>query len=173
VDYGLISQKGKGLTAKSVGIFQHGIFFNGKIRWTVSTIRGPWVAPVHGGPRMGPRWWLTGAQPSSRSRPWRLTVSGAAERGLHGESISGLTGASTAAWRPGDDSEEAAVVALGWGGARAWRAEKESGETCCEDRAGHRPFIGGRRETGANASWPASMPQLEGAGYRSQAGEGV
>jgi hypothetical protein len=62
------------------------------------------------------------------------------------------------------------MVVLGGGGARAWREEKESGERWGEDRAGHRPFIGGRREVGTEASWPASMPRLEGTGYRSQEG---
>jgi hypothetical protein len=64
-------------------------------------------------------------------------------------------------------------VALGGGRARARREEKESGERCGEDRAGHRPFIGGRSEVGTKASWPASTPQLEGTGYRSQEEEGV
>jgi hypothetical protein len=59
VDYSLISQKGEGLTAKLVGIFQHGIFFQWEIQWTRSTIRGPWAVPVHGGSWIGPRWWLT------------------------------------------------------------------------------------------------------------------
>jgi hypothetical protein len=58
-------------------------------------------------------------------------------------------------------------------GTWAWREEKESGERCDEDWVGHRPFIGGRREVGAESSWPASMHWLEGAGYRSQEGEGV
>jgi hypothetical protein len=58
------------------------------------------------------------------------------ERGLHGESISGLTGAWAIVWRPSDDGEEAAVVALGGGRACEWREEKESGERCGEDRVG-------------------------------------
>jgi hypothetical protein len=127
VDYGLISQKGKGLTAKSVRIFQRGIFFNGKIQWTRSTIRGPWASPVHGGPWTWPRRWLTGAQPSSRSGPQRLTSGGATERGVHEESIWGLTEAQAAVWRPGDGSEDMAEDVLGAGGTWAWREEKESG----------------------------------------------
>jgi hypothetical protein len=99
---------------------------------------------VHSGPWTGPRRWLTGARPRSRSRPRRLTGGGATEIGLHGESISGLTGARMAAWRPGDDGEEAVVVALGGGRARAWREEKEIGERCGKDRVGHCPFIGRR-----------------------------
>jgi hypothetical protein len=95
------------------------------------------------------------------------------ERGLHEESISGLTGPRAAAWRPGDNGEEVAVVVLGVGRARAQREEKDSGERCGEDRVRHRPFILGRREAGAETSWPASLPRLEGTGYRSQEGEGV
>jgi hypothetical protein len=45
------------------------------------------------------------------------------------------------------------------------REEKESRERCGKDWAGHRPFIGGRREAGSEASWLASMPRLEGIGY--------
>jgi hypothetical protein len=62
--------------------------------------------------------------------PWWPAGGGAMERGVHGESISGLTGAQAAVWRPGDSGEETAEEALGVGSARAWREEKESGEMC-------------------------------------------
>jgi hypothetical protein len=91
MDCGLISQKGEGLTTKSTGFFQRGFFFQWKIRWTRSTIRGPWATLMHGGPWIGPQWWLTGARPSTRSGPWRLTGGGATERGLHGKLDGSLT----------------------------------------------------------------------------------
>jgi hypothetical protein len=54
--------------------------------------------------------------------------------------------------RPDDDNQEAAVEELSGGDARAQRGEK-SRERCSEDRGGgHGPFIGGRREVGAEAS---------------------
>jgi hypothetical protein len=117
------------------------------------------VALAHGGPRIGPRWWLIGARPSSRSRPLRLTGGGATERGLHGESISGLTGAWVAAWRPSNDGGEVAVVTLGGGGAQARREERESGERCGEDRVGHHPFIGGA-EGGGHRGFMAGVNAL-------------
>jgi hypothetical protein len=144
VDCGLISKKGDGLTTKSTGIFQRGFFFQWEIRWTQSTIRGPWAVPVHGGPRTGPRRWLARGQPSSRSGPRWLTGGGATESGVHGESILGLTGARAAVWRSGNGDEETVEEVLSAGGAWAWREEKESGERCSEDRAGHHPFIEGR-----------------------------
>jgi hypothetical protein len=79
---------------------------------------------------------LTEAWPSGRSGARRHTDDGATERGEHEESISGLTGVRAAVWRPGDGGEEAAVVALDGGGARAWREEKESGERCGGGRQG-------------------------------------
>jgi hypothetical protein len=95
--------------------------------------RGPWAAPVHGG--LGNGWLkgLAGAQPSGRSGGCQLTDGGTTEKGLHGESISGLTGARAATWRPGDDGEEVA-------GAWARREEKEDGERSGGGRRGS-PFI--------------------------------
>jgi hypothetical protein len=60
------------------------------------------------------------------------------------------------------------------GSAWARREEKESRERCGEDWVGHHPFIGGVGGGGGIwASWPASMPWLDGVGYQSQEGEGV
>jgi hypothetical protein len=73
-----------------------------------------------------------------------LTGGGATGRGVHGESISGLTGARAAVWRLGNSGEEMEEEALGVGRAWARREEKESGERYGEDRVGHRPFIRGR-----------------------------
>jgi hypothetical protein len=88
---------------------------------------------------------LAGAQPNSSSRAWRLTDDGIMEREKHGESVSGLTRARGAVWRPGDGGEEVVMEALSAGDAWAWREENESRERFSEDQAGHRPFIGGRR----------------------------
>jgi hypothetical protein len=55
---------------------------------------------------------LTRARPNGCSRARRLAGDGATERGQPGESISGLTGAWAAVWRPGDSGEEVAVEAL-------------------------------------------------------------
>jgi hypothetical protein len=47
---------------------------------------------------------------------------------VHGESISGLTGARAAVWRPGDDGEEMAEEALNADGTWAQRREGGWGE---------------------------------------------
>jgi hypothetical protein len=132
--------EGQGLTAKLVGIFRRGIIF----QWenTAHSIQHPWTAEG-----TGPQWTghgrakgLTGAHPSNRSEARWLIGGGATERGVYGESISGLTGAWVATWRPGDGGEEVAVEALGASGAWAWREEKKSGERCGGERRAS-PFI--------------------------------
>jgi hypothetical protein len=89
---------------------------------------------------------LARACPSGPSGVRRLATGGAMERGVHGESISGLTRARAAEWRPGDGGEELVVVAPGGGGARAWREEKESGERCGGVRWGFSIYIGAKAE---------------------------
>jgi hypothetical protein len=79
---------------------------------------------------------LDGARPSGRSGTRWLAGGGTAGRGVHGESISGLTGARAAVWRPGDGGKETTEEALGAGIAWEWRDEKESGERCGEDWPG-------------------------------------
>jgi hypothetical protein len=49
---------------------------------------------------------LAGAQPNGSSGARRLTDDGIMEREKHGESVSGLTRAQAAVWRPGDGGEE-------------------------------------------------------------------
>jgi hypothetical protein len=83
---------------------------------------------------------LDGARPHGRSRAWWLTGGGATGRGVHEESILGLTGAQAAVWRPGDGGEDMVEEVLGAGGTWAWREEKESGERCGGGRWGC-PFI--------------------------------
>jgi hypothetical protein len=61
-------------------------------------------------------------------------------RRVHVESISSLTRARAAVWRPGDDGEEAAVEVLDAGSTWAWREEKESRERCHGGRQSS-PFI--------------------------------
>jgi hypothetical protein len=123
-----------------VGIFPGvDLFFNGKLQCTQSMARGPWAAPVHGGLGHGRPKGLAEARPSDRSGARWLTGGGTTERGLHGESISGLTGVQAAAWRPGDDGEEAVVVALGAGCSWPWREEKDR-EMCSGGWRGS-PFI--------------------------------
>jgi hypothetical protein len=56
------------------------------------------------------------------SRPRRLAATTQGGRGAHRGSVSGLTRGGGAAWRPGDDNEEAALDA---GGARV--GEKRRG----------------------------------------------
>jgi hypothetical protein len=74
--------------------------------------------------------YIGGAWPSGHSVARRLAGDGTTGRGVHGESISGLTEARAAMWRTSDGGEEAAVAALGAGGAWTRREEKESGERC-------------------------------------------
>jgi hypothetical protein len=76
---------------------------------------------------------LTGARPNGGSGARWLADDGTIEREKHGESVSGLTRAWVAAWRPSDSGEEVAVEALGAGGAWAWREENESRERCGKD----------------------------------------
>jgi hypothetical protein len=65
---------------------------------------------------------------------------GATGRWVHGESISGLTGAWVVARWPGDSGEETVEEVLGAGGAWARREEMESGERCGGERRSS-PFI--------------------------------
>jgi hypothetical protein len=88
---------------------------------------------------------VNGARPNGLSGARLLTGGGATGRGVHGESISGLTRAWAAMWRLGEGGQETVEEVLGAGSAWARREEKESGERCGEDRVGHHPFIGGRR----------------------------
>jgi hypothetical protein len=74
--------------------------------------------------RGGRRQGLTRARPNGRSFAWWLTDDGAMENGARGESVSALTGVRATVWRPGNASEESAVVALGAGSAWAWEEEK-------------------------------------------------
>jgi hypothetical protein len=99
MDRGLISQKGRGLSANVAGIFGFRIYFSmEKMRWTRSTTHGSLVALVHGGPWPWSAEELTEAWPSGRFRARWLAGDGTTERGEHGESILGLTGARAAVW---------------------------------------------------------------------------
>jgi hypothetical protein len=101
VDCGLISQKGRGAICKMVQIFLVRIYFPmEKFQWTRSTTRGPLVALVHSEPWPWSAEELTGAWPSGRSGAGQLTGDSAMERREHGESVSGLTRARVAVWRP-------------------------------------------------------------------------
>jgi hypothetical protein len=95
---------------KDYSVFE--LFSNGKTAGTPSTARGPrrHRSTVDLGQRVGDD--LTRARPNGCSRARRLAGDGATERGQPGESISGLTGAWAAVWRPGDSGEEVAVEAL-------------------------------------------------------------
>jgi hypothetical protein len=101
VDCDLISQKGKGLTAKSVGIFQRRFFF----QWEnmVNSVHHLWTVGS-----AGPRWTVDRASAvahrSSAEQPLRATAAHrrwCKERGLHREPISGLTKTRAVAWRLG------------------------------------------------------------------------
>jgi hypothetical protein len=81
-----------------------------------------------------------GSRPSGRSGARWPAGGGAAGRGVHGESVSGLTGARAVVWRSGDGGEEMAEEALGASDAWAQREEKESGERCGGERWSS-PFI--------------------------------
>jgi hypothetical protein len=73
----------------------------------VDLVHHPWTAemPVHSGLAMADRRGLTGARPSGRSGARWLTGGGTTERGVHGESTSGLTRARAAVWWPVDNGE--------------------------------------------------------------------
>jgi hypothetical protein len=77
--------------------------------------RGPWAAPIHGGPWIGPRWWLTGVQSSSRSRPRRLAARVAMRRGRRDATGGPLTGAWTVVRRRRTDSGTLAPSGYGAG----------------------------------------------------------
>jgi hypothetical protein len=105
-------------------------FFNGK---SIDSVHGSWTSAWH-----GPRWTdnhgrpqsSTEAQPSGRFGARWLTRGGTIGRGVHWESISGLTRAWAVVWRPGDGSEETTKEALDAGSTWVRRGEKESGERC-------------------------------------------
>jgi hypothetical protein len=101
--------------------------------WTSAGVAGP---RFHRGLHSGRQQGLAGAQHNGRSGARWLTGNGAMEKGARGESVSGLTGARTAVWRPGDSCKEAGAVALGVGGASVWEEEKESGRRCGGGRRG-------------------------------------
>jgi hypothetical protein len=63
VDCGLIVEKGRGLNEKWLEylIFELFLIENGD--GPGPELGGPRVAAVHGGPRIGPRRWLTGSRP--------------------------------------------------------------------------------------------------------------
>jgi hypothetical protein len=133
--------EGQGVNYKISGdFFGVELFFNGKIRWTGSTIRGLLRALVHDGLAMASRRGLARARPSSRSGAWQPTGGGTTERGVHGESISGLTGAPVVVWRPANGGEEMVEEALGASGAWVQREEKQSGERCGGERRAS-PFV--------------------------------
>jgi hypothetical protein len=83
---------------------------------------------------------LDGARSSGRSGARWHVGGGATGRGVHGESISSLTGARAVVWQPGDGGEEMAEEALNAGGAWVWREENESGERCGGEQRSS-PFI--------------------------------
>jgi hypothetical protein len=95
-------------------------------------------------PRLAPE--LDGARPSGRSGARWPARGGATGRGVHVESISGLTGARAAVWRLGDDSEETTEEALGVGSTWAQR-EEESGERCGGGQRRFSLYIGAEKET--------------------------
>jgi hypothetical protein len=124
------------------------------------------VAPVHGGPWIGVSDDLAGAQPNGCSEAWRLTNDGAMEREEHGEPGSGLTGARATSLQLGNGGEEAAVEAIGGGGARARRGEEESRDGCGEDWVRASASYRSRREAEApGIQWLASMQGFEDARY--------
>jgi hypothetical protein len=101
--------------------------------WTSAGVAGPWF---HHGLHSG-RWQgLIKARPNDRSDARWLTGDGAMEKGARGESVLGLTEVRAAMWRLGDSGEEAAVVALGVGGAWAREEEEESERRCIRGRWG-------------------------------------
>jgi hypothetical protein len=79
------------------------------------------------------------------------------------ESISGLTGARAAVWRPGDGGEEMVEEVLGVGGAWARREEKESGERCSGGWRGS-PFIYGPRGRRRSVIKTEKRPVINGGG---------
>jgi hypothetical protein len=108
----------------------------------VDSVHGSWTSAgvaglrFHRGLQSGWRQGLTGARPNGHSGARWFTDDGAMEKGARGETVSGLTGARAAVWRPNDVSEEVAVVALGVVGAWAREEEKESGRRCGGGRRG-------------------------------------
>jgi hypothetical protein len=127
---GLILNQYMGLLQNGGDFLVSDLFFNRKSAWTESMAHGPQQRWSMVDRPPWPATELVEARLSGRSRARWPAGGGAMERGVHGESISGLTGAQAAVWRPGDSGEETAEEALGVGSARAWREEKESGEMC-------------------------------------------
>jgi hypothetical protein len=50
------------------------LIYNGKFLGPSPRCGRSRVAPIHGGPWTGPRWWLTGGRPERHSHAWNLTA---------------------------------------------------------------------------------------------------
>jgi hypothetical protein len=150
VDRGLISQKGKGLTAKSVGIFWRGIIF----QWEnlVDQVHDAWTggaAQVHG----GPRWHLARAWPPATLEHGSSST-GAQQRGEHGDPSSGLTGARMVMERQRDGGDEWQQLELSVRAKEGAKELRREGERGGEGRGCSSPFIGAEGAPGrGNGQW--------------------
>jgi hypothetical protein len=113
MDCGLISKKPRGLNEKYQKLEFSGIIFLKETHGPSPRVRGPRVAPVHGGPRSPSRRRLAGEQPERRPRAWNLTTVEGKGRGDSGEPHRVQEGAAEGRTRPGDGGEQSAEEALG------------------------------------------------------------
>jgi hypothetical protein len=118
------------------------LIYNGKFRGPSPWCGGPRAVPVHGGPRIGPRRWLTGEQPEWRPRAWNLAAVEEKGGGNGGEPHRMQEGAAEGRKWPGVGGEKPVEEAFSAGGARARREEKRGGERSGEARGGCSPFTG-------------------------------
>jgi hypothetical protein len=142
------TQEVQGPFCKVAGIKESlDLIYNRKFHGPSPRCGGPWAAPVHGGPRTGPRWWLTEGRLEWRPRAWNLTTV-EEEGGGNGSEPHRL--------------EEGVAEGRKWssiGGNNAWvrRQEKRGGERPGEARGWCSPFIGaGEGHAGARKGEMAS-----------------
>jgi hypothetical protein len=119
------TQEVQGPFCKVAGIKEFpNLIYNEKFYGPSPRCGGPQAAPVHGGPRIGPRRRLAGERLERRPRAWNLTtIEG--KGGGNGSEPHRLQEAVAEGWKwPGVSGEKPAEEELGVGGARAQREEK-------------------------------------------------
>jgi hypothetical protein len=117
MDYGLISEKQRGLNAKCPKLEFPGIIFLKETHGPSPQARGPRATPVHGGPRSPSQGRLAGERPERRPRAQNLTAVEEKWRGDDGEPHRLQERAVEGRTRPGDGGEHSAEEALGGVGA--------------------------------------------------------
>jgi hypothetical protein len=123
------TQEVQGPFCKVAGIKEFpDLIYNGKFRGPSPRCGGPRAAPVHGGPRTGPRRRLAREWSERRPRAWNLAAVEEKGGGNGGEPHQLQEGAAEGQKWPGVGGETSVEEVLGAGSALARREEKRGGE---------------------------------------------